>query len=83
MGTELYEANDNGSNRRSANRLIAKQDLLADPAPLDAVGLFAKQIPSINVSHLIPASKANILHHNQPIEYLTRNQEVSIQFGQY
>ncbi|MGS3451923.1 hypothetical protein ACB376_28955, partial [Klebsiella electrica] len=32
---------------------------------------FTKRTPYINFSHHIPASKAEILHHNQHIEYLT------------
>lgn len=40
---------------------------------LNRVCLFTKRTPYINFSHHIPASKAEILHHNQHIEYLTRN----------
>lgn len=35
------------------------------------VCLFAKRTPDINFSHHIPASKAEILHHDQHIEYMT------------
>lgn len=38
---------------------------------LNRVCLFTKRTPYINFSHHIPASKAEILHHNQHIEYLT------------